>query len=127
MCIRDSSVAAAMFDKVDIKGKNAVCLVSGGNIDVTILSRVISRGLLKTGRSAELTIELVDKPGQLKGVSDIIASLGGNVVAVHHDRADENMDINSCFLHIVMETRDQNHIAEICSALKNAGYRFKLR
>lgn len=121
------SVAAAMFDKVDIKGKNAVCLVSGGNIDVTILSRVISRGLLKTGRSAELTIELVDKPGQLKSVSDIIASLGGNVVAVHHDRADENMDINSCFLHIVMETRDQNHIAEICSALKNAGYRFKLR
>lgn len=116
------AVAAALFNKVDIKGKKVVCLVSGGNIDVTILSRVINRGLLKAGRSADITIALMDKPGQLKGVSQIIAELGGNVVAIHHDRADESMDINACYLHIVMETRDYAHIEQIKSALTAAGY-----
>ena len=58
------SVAAAMFEKVPIQGKKTLCVVSGGNIDVTILSRVIGRGLQKSGRSCVMTIELVDKPGQ---------------------------------------------------------------
>ena len=117
------SVAAALFNKVDIRGKKVVCLVSGGNIDVTILSRVISRGLLKAGRSADLTIELVDKPGQLQDVSAIIARLGGNVVAVHHDRSGENTDINGCTLRLVMETRDHAHIEAIRAALTSAGFK----
>lgn len=116
------SVAAAMFNKVDIKGKKVACLLSGGNIDVTILSRVITRGLLKAGRSADLTIALQDKPGQLKDVSRIIAELGGNVTSIHHDRANEGMDINGCFLHIVMETRDWAHVEEIRKALSDAGF-----
>lgn len=120
------SLAAALFHKVPIQGKKVVCVLSGGNIDVTILSRVISRGLLKAGRSADLTIELLDKPGQLEGVSGIIARLGGNVVAVHHDRASEGSDINACCLHIVMETRDHEHIQEIRTALMDAGYQLKI-
>lgn len=116
------SVAAAMFNKVDVKGKKVACLLSGGNIDVTILSRVITRGLLKAGRSADLTIALQDKPGQLKDVSRIIAELGGNVTSIHHDRANEGMDINGCFLHIVMETRDWAHVEEIRKALSDAGF-----
>lgn len=80
------AVAAAMFNKVPIKGKKVICLVSGGNIDVTILSRVIGRGLQKSGRSYTMTIELVDKPGQLQHVSEIIAGTGANVVSVHHER-----------------------------------------
>lgn len=116
------SVAAAMFNKVPIQGKKTVCLVSGGNIDVTILSRVINRGLLKEGRSADLTIELLDKPGQLVGVSTIIAERGGNVVAVHHDRANEGSDVNACILKIQMETRDHAHVEEIKKALTDAGY-----
>ncbi|MEG2596861.1 MAG: threonine ammonia-lyase [Oscillospiraceae bacterium] len=117
------SVAAALFNKVDIKGKKVACLVSGGNIDVTILSRVISRGLMKEGRSADITIELMDKPGQMLGVSAIIAKLGANVVSVRHDRSDENMDINSCFLRLRMETRDHNHVEQIRKALTEAGYK----
>ncbi|MBC8609740.1 L-threonine dehydratase catabolic TdcB [uncultured Ruminococcus sp.] len=116
------SVAAAMFNKVPVKGKKVVCLVSGGNIDVTILSRVINRGLLKAGRSADITIALMDKPGQLSMISDIIAQKGGNVVAVHHDRADLDMDINACYLHLVMETRDHDHVEEIKRALIEAGF-----
>ena len=117
------SVAAVMFDKIPEKNKNVVCVVSGGNIDVTILSRVIERGLLTSGRTCNLCIELMDKPGQLQLVSSVIASLGGNVISVHHERASETMDINGCYLRIVLETRNYEHIDKIMAALTDAGFR----
>ena len=117
------SVAAAMFGKVDIKGKKVVCVLSGGNIDVTILSRVINRGLLMSGRSCWLTVELIDKPGQLLGVSEIIARLGGNVTAVRHERANEGSDVNGCYLRIKLETRNFEHIEAIKSALTEEGFK----
>ncbi len=117
------AVAAAMFHKVDIQGKKAVCVLSGGNIDVTILSRVIKRGLLMSGRSYQLTVELVDKPGQLKNVSRIIADLGGNVTSVHHERANEGSDVNGCYLRIILETRNFAHIEEIKKALTDFGFK----
>lgn len=118
-----TSVAAAMFDKLPIKGKNTVCVVSGGNIDVTILSRVIRRGLIKTGRLADLSIELIDRPGQLREVSSIVASLGANVILVNHNYGGENTAINGCTLQISMETRNFDHIAQIRQALADAGYK----
>ena len=117
------AVAAAMFGKVDVKGKKVICLLSGGNIDVTILSRVIDRGLLMSGRTCQLMIELVDKPGQLKDVSRIIADLGGNVISVHHERANPGSNVNGCYLRIVLETRNFDHISQIKSTLTNAGFR----
>lgn len=120
-----TSVAAAMFNKLPIKGKNVVCLVSGGNIDVTILSRVINRGLQKAGRLAELVIELTDKPGQLLGVSEIISSYGANVVSLEHNRSDERLDINDCVLRISIETRNQEHLDEIKDALVDSGFKIK--
>ena len=117
------AVAAAMFHKVDVKGKKVACILSGGNIDVTILSRVIRRGLLMTGRTCQLMIELMDKPGQLKNVSRIIADLGGNVTSVHHERANEGSDVNGCYLRIVLETRNFEHIAEIKKALTDFGFK----
>ena len=117
------SVAAAMFNKVPIEGKNTICLVSGGNIDVNILDRVIKRGLLTSGRSYMLTVELIDKPGQLLNISRIIAEKGGNVIGVHHERANATMDINGCFLRINMETRNFEQIEEIKKALLDAGFR----
>ena len=117
------AVAAAMFNKVDIKGKKVVCLLSGGNIDVTILSRVIKRGLLMSGRTCQLIIELMDKPGQLKHVSRIIADLGGNVISVHHERANEGSDVNGCYLRLVLETKNYEHIEEIKKALVDFGFK----
>lgn len=116
-------VAAALFDKLPIKGKKTVCLVSGGNIDVNILSRVITRGQVKTGRNTNLMIALTDKPGQLTRVSEIISNCGANVVSVYHDRADVNMAINSCFLTLGLETRDHTQIAEIRKALTKNGFK----
>ena len=117
------AVAAAMFNKVDLKGKKAVCLLSGGNIDVTILSRVIQRGLLMSGRTCQMTIELLDKPGQLLAVSRIVAELGGNVIEVHHEHARGGSDVNGCYLRITLETRNFEHISEIRAALTAYGFR----
>ena len=120
-----ASVAAIMFNKLPVKGKNVVALVSGGNIDVTILSRVINRGLQMTGRLTELVIELTDKPGQLLTVSEIISSYGANVVELDHNRGDRHIDINDCILRISIETRNRDHLNEIINALTKSG--FKLR
>ena len=116
-----ASVAAAMFNKVPIKGKKTACILSGGNIDVTILSRVIERGLLMSGRNCQLTIELVDKPGQLELVSHTIAKLGGNVTSVYYERANEGSDINGCYIRLGLETRNFEHINEIRDALLGEG------
>ncbi len=118
------SLAAVMFGKIpDMKGKKVVCLISGGNIDVTILSRVISRGLLMSGRQCSLTLELMDKPGQLVGVSEIIARCGGNVTAVLHERTNEGTAINGCYLKLQIETKDFDHIKLIKDSLKANGFK----
>ncbi|MBQ7049811.1 MAG: threonine ammonia-lyase [Firmicutes bacterium] len=116
------AVAAVMFDKFDLKGKRVVAVVSGGNIDVTSLSRVIDRGLLKSGRSSSLLIELIDKPGQLKDISRIIADCGGNVTGVHYEKGNTE-SVNGCFLRIEMETRDFAHVNLITQSLKAEGFK----
>ncbi len=115
------AVAAALSRKVPLKGKT-VCLVSGGNIDVTILSRVINRALIKEGRLADITVELVDKPGQLMDVSSIVASSGANVVGVFHDKTGHEKNLTNCTLRLSMETRDFEHIGKIKEKLASAGY-----
>lgn len=119
------AVAAAMFGKLPIQGKKTVCIVSGGNIDVTILSRIIKRGLLTSGRTCSFNIELLDKPGQLKKVSQIIADLGGNVISIHHERSNEGSDINGCFLRIELETRNYEHIRQIREGLIQGGFKLQ--
>ena len=119
------SVAAAMFNKVPVAGKKVVCLVSGGNIDVTILSRVIDRGLLKSGRTLSIQVNLVDKPGQLQGVANCIADAGGNVTFINHEKATEDMSITDAYLRITMETKNFEHIDEILHSLSEAGYTYQ--
>lgn len=118
------SVAALMYKKIPgLEGKNVCCLVSGGNIDVTILSRVINRGLLMSGRMCSFTLELIDKPGQLVQVAQIIAACGGNVVEVHHERSNEGSAVNGCYLKLSIETKDGNQIEEIRKSLTDAGFK----
>lgn len=117
-----AAVAAVMFDKFSLKGKRVVSIVSGGNIDVTSLSRVIDRGLLNSGRSTSMLIELIDKPGQLKDISRIIADCGGNVTGVHYEKGNTE-SVNGCFLRIEMETRDFEHVNLITQSLRNAGFK----
>ncbi|MBQ9079703.1 MAG: threonine ammonia-lyase [Clostridia bacterium] len=117
-----AAVAAVMFNKFPLDGKRVVSIVSGGNIDVTSLSRVIDRGLLNSGRSSSLLIELIDKPGQLKEISRIIADCGGNVTGVHYEKGNTE-SVTGCFLRIDMETRDFKHVNLIIQSLSNEGFK----
>ena len=117
-----AAVAAVMAGKFNLKGKRVVAVVSGGNIDVTSLSRVIDRGLLNSGRSTSLLIELIDKPGQLKEISRIIADCGGNVTGVHYEKGNTE-SVNGCFLRIEMETRDYEHVNLITKTLRDEGFK----
>ena len=121
------SVAAAIFNKLPIEGKKTVCLVSGGNIDVNILSRVINRGLMKECRLSDLTIELLDKPGQLRDVSTIIAQSGANVVRVRHNQGGKGMEINECYLSVTLETKNAQHLEEIKKTFTDKGYKISSR
>lgn len=115
-------VAAAMFHKLPIEGKKTVCVISGGNIDVNILSRVITRGQVTTGRRTSLQIALEDKPGQLTRVSELVASCGANVISVQHGHSDINMAVTSCILTLGLETRDHAQIKEIRKVLAENGF-----
>lgn len=115
-------VAACMFGKIPLEGRRTVCVVSGGNIDVNILSRVITRGLAMSGRKTTMSIRLTDKPGQLEQVSGLIAAAGANVVSVDYDLSDPNLPISSCVLRMGMETRDQAQIDDIRARLAAAGF-----
>lgn len=117
-----AAVAAVMSGKFDLKGKRAAAIVSGGNIDVTSLSRVIDRGLRNSGRSSSLLIELIDKPGQLKEISRIIADCGGNVTGVHYEKGNTK-SVNGCFLRIEMETRDFRHVNLITKTLRDEKFK----
>ncbi len=120
-------VAAAMHGKVDLAGRHVCCLVSGGNIDVTILSRVITRGLVMQGRQVDIEIEVFDRPRQLALVSQLVAEMGGNVVTVEHDRRNDGIDLKHCLLRLGLETRDQAHIDSIVKAIRDNGWRCVVR
>lgn len=120
-----AAVAAAMFGHLPIEGKKTVCVVSGGNIDVNMLNRIINRGLAKNGRVCQLEMELLDKPGMLQGVLQIVADEGANVLSVNHERVGASTDINSCNLHVELETLNHEHIERIKQSLASAGYKIR--
>ncbi len=117
-----TAVAAVMFGKLPVKGRKVVCVVSGGNIDVNMLNRVITRGLSKSGRNYTFIIDLYDKPGQLSGVLSVIAAEGGNVISVTHERINTSTEINGCSIRLELETRDAAHINQIRTALTEGGF-----
>lgn len=117
------AVAAAMFGKLPIEGLKTVCLVSGGNIDVNTLNRVITRGLNKSGRNYTFIVDLADKPGQLSGVCAVVAETGGNIISVTHERINSSAEINGCTIRLELETRDREHIGHLREALAAAGYK----
>ncbi len=117
-----TSVAAVMFGKVDVQDKKTVCVVSGGNIDVTTLSRVITKGLTKTGRIFEFSTMLADKPGNLLSLLQVVAGRGVNIIDVHHERENEKSQVGACVVKMVLETRNLAHIEELKQALADQGY-----
>jgi threonine dehydratase len=121
-----AAVAALLERKTRAEGRKAVAVVSGGNIDVNVVARVIERGLVKNGRLARIDVALLDRPGQLAKVSAVIASHKANVIEVHHSRAFSDR-FGDTTLQLVLETRGNEHVAEILRALRERGYHVQQR
>ena len=117
-----TAAAACMFGKVSTKGRKTVCLVSGGNVDVTTLSRIITKGLSKAGRLVELTTKVADKPGSLLQMLQVVAAGGANIISVNHNREDKDSDVGACIVTMVLETRDSRHAEALQLELAAKGY-----
>ncbi|HWY14630.1 MAG TPA: threonine ammonia-lyase [Rhizomicrobium sp.] len=117
-----AALAALVNRKVSLVGKKVAVLVCGGNIDVTLLSRIIERGLVKDGRLVRLRVHLPDYPGALHRLTSILAEHRANIVETDYDRAYHGVGLGETAIEITMETRGPDHIAEIISALGAAGY-----
>jgi threonine dehydratase len=114
-------VAALLDHKVRLEGRRVAVVVSGGNIDVNLVARIIERGLVKDGRLVRISVALMDKPGQLARVSSIIANHRANVIEVHHTRAFATR-FGDTTLQLTLETRGPEHVEEILRALRERGY-----
>ena len=115
-------IAAAMYHKVNTEGKTVCALLSGGNVDVTMLERILTRGLAKEGRTVNFSTVLPDEPHALASFLEVVSSLGANVLDVNHERRNTKAAIGSCVVNLSLETRDKAHIQEIFGSLRRKGY-----
>jgi len=117
-----AAIAALLNRKLPLAGNRVAALVCGGNIDVTLLSRIIERGLVKDGRLVRLRVHLPDYPGALNKLTGILAQHRANIVETSYDRAYYGVNLGDTAIDITMETRGPDHIAELLSALSAGGY-----
>jgi len=116
-------VAALLHDKVaDIKNKRIAVVLSGGNMDVTLLSVIIEKGLLKSGRKMKLTVTLIDKPGSLMAFTQILENLNANIVHIAYDRTSISLDYGDASVTVHIETKGMEHQEEIERVLTQEGY-----
>jgi threonine dehydratase len=118
-------VAALLHGKLALSGKKTAVIISGGNLDVTLLSRIIERGLVKDGRMIRLRIPLPDHPGALYRLTEVIASTRINIVETDYHRTFYGARLGHTLIDLTMEARDLKHADELCSALTSAGYAFE--
>ena len=115
-------VAAVLKGKVDVKGKRVVCLLSGGNIDVSFIQCIIEQGLVARHRRLRFTVKLLDKPGSLSQLLNHIADQGANIVSVAHDRLSTTLSPNETNVSITCEVGGAEHGKAVVSSLENFGY-----
>jgi len=120
------SLAAVLNAKLTLKGK-VVCVISGGNIDVNFIARIIERGLIKAGRRAKISTLVPDRPGALNRLLSVIARLRANVVHVYHDRVGRNVPLGQAVVEVSLETRDWLHTEEILATLQQEGYKVSIQ
>ena len=120
-----AALAAVLRTKTDLRPRRTVVLVSGGNIDVTLLARIIERGLVKDGRLLRLRVYLQDRPGALQSLTQILARQRANITETLHNRAYYGVSLNETVIDVTLETRGATHITAISHALREAGFRFE--
>jgi threonine dehydratase len=120
-----AATAAIMHEKVDVEDSKVCSIISGGNIDVTMLSQIIEKGLVKSYRKMNLLITLRDKPGSLTELSEIFRDCGANIVQIDYDRDSIKLEFGEAHITIALETKGEDHQREIKEKLKQNGYRYK--
>lgn len=115
------SLAAVLHGRIPSQGK-IVSVISGGNIDVNFISRIIERGLVKAGRRIKISTLIADRPGALQKLLSVVASQRANVIHIYHDRVERNVPLSQAVVEISLETRDWLHTEEILANLRQAGY-----
>ena len=121
-----AALAALIYQKNLIKSKKVAVIISGGNIDVNFMSRVIEKGLVKTGRNVKLATSMLDKPGNLQRFLSIIAENKANVISISHDRLDPDIPIDKAQVEVVLETQSSEHIAQLIEIFKEQGYKVRI-
>jgi len=116
------SVAAAIGGKLNIEGKKAVCILSGGNIDVSFIQKIVEKGLVNRGRQIKLKTTISDVPGSLERFARITGQCGANILSITHDRLRQGLHLGEAELHAVCEVSGFDHGKHLLSALKKAGY-----
>jgi threonine dehydratase len=115
-------VAALMGGHVQVAGERVAVLLSGGNVDINMLARVVEHGLTQAGRYFALTVGLDDKPGQLVVLSSVLSATGANILSVTHHRFGINLPVGRVHVELLLEVRNRTHAAEVAAALEGAGF-----
>lgn len=120
-------LAALLHHRLPLVGKKVAVVVCGGNIDVTMISRIIERGLVKSGRMVRLLVKVHDVTGSLAKLTQAVADVKANIVQIQHDRTFANTELNEAVVQLVLETRGFEHVAEVRAALEAQGYEVEVR
>lgn len=119
------TMAAVISGRIKMPGKKVAAVISGGNIDVNLLSRIVDKGLAKAGRKTELTTVIPDKPGSLQNMLKVISGLGGNIIEIHHNRISIEAELNWARVDLVLETQDNQHLETLLNELKENNYKVR--
>ena len=120
-------VAAVLNGKIDVKGKNVVCVLSGGNIDVSFVQSIIEQGMAARHRRIRFAVRLLDRPGSLVTMLSILADSGANILTIEHDKLGAGLNPNEVFVHIACEVGGKAHAQAVLDELRNHGYAVDVR
>ncbi|OEH85246.1 threonine ammonia-lyase [Desulfuribacillus stibiiarsenatis] len=118
-----ASLAVVLNNRSDFAGKKVACVLSGGNIDVSFIHKIVEKGLVKRGRQLKLRTVMLDKPGSLEKFASIASKCGANIIMVQHDRTNADLHLNEAILHVIFEVSGPKHGNELIQALEQNGYR----
>jgi threonine dehydratase len=122
-----AGLAAVIGNKAMFAGRTVGLVLCGGNIDTRLLASVLTRELAREGRLSQLTIDLVDRPGQLARVAMLLGEVGANIVEVSHQRTFSDLPAKGTLLEVVIETRDREHLNEVVAKLREAGFELEVQ
>ena len=117
-----ASLAAVLNGKINVAGKRVVCVLSGGNIDVSFIHKVVEKGLVSRGRNMKFKTLMLDVPGSLEHFTHILCEQNANIIEIQYDRIQADLNLNETILHLAVEVSSKEHGEALIKVLKQKGY-----